>query len=314
MPELLLGALVVDALVGDPRWLFRRIGHPVTWMGRLIEIADRRLNRPGLTPAALRLRGGLVLLGLAGTCGLIAWAIGSVLGTIPFGWIGEILVVATLLAGRGLYDHVQAVRVALTADGLESARHAVAKIVGRDVSELDLAGVCRAAIESLAESFSDGVVGPALAYLAFGLPGIAAYKAVSTADSMIGNRDERYRSFGWAAARTDDLFNLVPARLTTLLIALAAGRDAGLALATAWRDARRHASPNAGWPEAAMAGALGLRLGGPRRYDGLELDGAWLGRGRPDAGPDDIGRGLRLYSVAMGFIAGMLALAALALN
>lgn len=314
MPELLLGALVLDALVGDANWLFRRIGHPVAWMGRLIEIADHRFNRPGQNRLTGRLGGCLVLLGLAGACGLIAWAIESAFRAVPFGWIGEMLIVSVLLAGRGLYDHVRAVRAAVATDGLEAGRQAVGKIVGRDVAELDEAGIYRASVESLAENFSDGVVGPALAYLVFGLPGIVVYKAVNTADSMIGYRDERYRHFGWAAARTDDVLNLVPARLTALLIAVAAGRNGGEALAVAWRDARKHASPNAGWPEAAMAGALGLRLGGPRRYGDLERDGAWLGDGRQDAGPDDIGRGLRLYLAAMGLIAGMLALTAWALN
>jgi adenosylcobinamide-phosphate synthase len=187
-------------------------------------------------------------------------------------------------------------------DSLEEGRREVAKIVGRDVAQLDAAGVARAAIESLAENFSDGVVAPALFLGVFGLPGALLYKAVNTADSMIGHRSERYAAFGWAAARCDDLLNLLPARLSAALIVAAAAAipaaSARDALKTARRDAGKHASPNAGWPEAAMAGALGLALGGPRAYGGAALEGATLGSGRREAGPRDIFLALAIYRVA----------------
>ena len=210
------------------------------------------------------------------------------------------LLMASLPAQRSLWTHVRAVSRGLER-GLPEARAAVAQIVGRDVDVLDEAGVVRAAIESLAESFADGVVGPALWAVVAGLPGIAAFKAVSTADSMIGHRTDRYGAFGWAAARLDDALNLPAARLSAVLIAAAAllhDMDGKGALRAAWRDAGLHPSPNAGWPEAAMAGALGLRLGGPRSYGGLAEGGAWLGGGRSAADRSDLHRALALYRTA----------------
>ena len=314
MVEHLLAALFWDSLVGYPDWLYRHIGHPVSWMGRLIAAAESQLLQPRQAPTILWIRGGILLIALMAGSGLAAWAIQVTLRSVNFGWIGEILVAATLLSGRSLYSHVKAVAAALGKDDLAEGRARVARIVGRDVSQLDESGVCRAAIESLAENFADGVVGPAIAYLAFGLPGIVIYKAVSTADSMIGHRNDRYRDFGWAAARIDDVLNLVPARLTSVLIALAAGPRFGQAMVSAWRDARNHCSPNAGWPEASMAGALTLRLGGPRRYGNLDLQGAWIGNGRKVAQADDIDRALSLYLKAMAWIFVFLASGALAFS
>lgn len=314
MPEILLGALLWDAAVGYPERLTRRVGHPVTWMGVCIAAAEERLHRPDDPPFLQRAKGGLVLAGIATLSGLVAWIAQTTFDAIPFGWVGEILAVATLLAGRSLYIHVNAVAAALEHNGLSDGRAMVARIVGRDVTQLDENGVCRAAIESLAENFSDGVVGPALAYLAFGLPGIAVYKAVNTADSMIGHRTDRHRYFGWAAARTDDVLNVVPARLTAAIIAIAVGGRCAEASAAAWRDAGKHRSPNAGWPEAAMAGALDVRLGGPRRYGDLVVDGAWLGNGRAQAKPGDIARALRTYIKAMALIVLLLATTAVALG
>jgi adenosylcobinamide-phosphate synthase len=223
-------------------------------------------------------------------------------------------VVAVFLAQKSLVDHVAATELGLSFGGLAAGRAAVAEIVGRDVSILDESGVSRAAIESAAENFSDGVVAPALWYLLLGLPGLFIYKAVNTADSMIGNRSPRYMAFGWAAARFDDLLNFVPARLSALLIvatAALAGCDARAAFVAARRDASKHKSPNAGWPEAALAGALGLALGGPRRYGREEVDGAWLNQsGRTEAAPDDIRAAIRLIDAAWALLLMLTALAA----
>ncbi len=212
-------------------------------------------------------------------------------------------VASTLIAARSLYEHVTAVADALEAGGVEAGREAVAKIVGRDTGDLDEAGVARAAIESLAENFSDGVVAPCVWGLLLGLPGMAAYKATNTADSMIGHRTERHAAFGWAAAKLDDLLNLPASRLAALWLALAAAvrGDASVkaAFATIRRDARKHRSPNAGWPEAAMAGALGLKLSGPRVYHGTETDDAWIGDGASEVTAADIRRALALYTVGL---------------
>ena len=291
-------ALIIDLGVGDPPWLRRRLGHPVVWMGGLVRVLERRWNRQRYGEMARRLLGVAALACLMLVVGGLALAAERALGALPFGWIGIALLIAWLLAQRSLIDHVTAVARALTDGGLAAGRTAVGHIVGRDVAALGEAGVCRAAIESLAENASDGVVAPALWAAVFGLPGIAIYKAINTADSMIGHRDDRHRAFGWAAARADDVANLIPARLTALMIVLAAITpgpwSARRALRTALRDARHHRSPNAGWPEAAMAGALGLSLGGPRAYGTDAVDGVWLGDGRADATAADIDRALRL--------------------
>jgi len=293
-------ALAIEAGAGYPDWLFRRIGHPVTWFGALITTLDKRLNLEADSFSIRRAKGAVTLAALAATA-LAAGALIEVLaGAFPYGWAILALLGSSLVAQRSLDDHVAAVAGGLSRS-LDEGRREVGKIVGRDVTLLDEAGVARAAIESLAENFSDGVVAPALFLAFFGLPGALLYKAVNTADSMIGHKSDRYLAFGWAAARCDDLFNLIPARLAAALIAAAAratGGDAREAVRTALRDAGQHASPNAGWPEAAMAGALGLALGGPRAYHGVELDGATLGHGRRDAGPADILRALTIYRCA----------------
>ena len=296
-------ALVLDRLVGDPPWLWeRRLSHPVALMGRLIAALEASLNDPALPFPTRRVRGVLALALLVATGGaagaLLAW-----LGArVPGGVVLEVIAIAVLLAQKSLRDHVAAVASGLEDGGVPEGRAAVAEIVGRDVAALDAAGVARAAIESAAENFADGVVAPAFWYLLLGLPGLLVYKIVNTADSMIGHRSERYAAFGWAAARFDDLLNVAPARLAALLIAAAAalmGCSAKNAIAIAWRDAASHKSPNAGWPEAAMAGALGLALGGPRRYGELAVDGAWLHRGgRIEAGVADIRFALRLIDGA----------------
>jgi adenosylcobinamide-phosphate synthase len=226
------------------------------------------------------------------------------------------LIASTLIAQRSLHDHVERVATALEQEGLAGGRQAVSQIVGRDPDALDEAGVARAAIESLAENFSDGVVAPVFWLAIGGLAGGAAYKAINTADSMIGHRTPRHSDFGFAAARLDDLVNLPASRLSALLIVLAAAisnnASASNAWTAVWRDARHHRSPNAGWPEAAMAGALGLSLAGPRVYGGVTVDDATMGDGRREAGAQDIRAALALYRRADGILIALVAALALA--
>jgi adenosylcobinamide-phosphate synthase len=270
--------------------------------GRAIAFFDRRLNREIRSEAARRVRGIITVVLLVGGAGALGFAIERICRGSLAGATVEILLIAVLIAQRSLYEHVFAVALALDRGGLAAGREAVRHIVGRDPLSLDAPGVARAAIESLAENFSDGVVAPAIWYLLLGLPGLFAYKMANTLDSMIGHRTPHYRAFGWAAARFDDLANLVPARVSGLLIAGAAlfaerGRP-GRALTIMLRDARKHRSPNAGWPEGAMAGALGLALAGPRRYpEGMVAD-PWVGDGTAQAATPDIARALSLYKLA----------------
>ena len=302
---ILFCALLLEAACGYPAALFRAVGHPVTWIGALIARLDRGLNRDAASPSVRRAAGfGAVLLLLAVVGGLAGGAQLLALRLLP-GWAAVALLAiaaATLPAQRSLWTHVRDVADALDAGGLPGGRRAVSHIVGRDPESLDAAGVARAAIESLAENFSDGVVAPAFWCGALGLPGIAAYKAVNTADSMIGHRTPRHEAFGWAAARLDDVVNLPASRLAALWIVLAAlgqpGADARGAVRAVWRDAGRHRSPNAGWPEAAMAGALGLRLAGPRVYGAVRVEDAWMGDGRAKAGVADLRRALGVYRLA----------------
>ncbi|HUG61884.1 MAG TPA: adenosylcobinamide-phosphate synthase CbiB [Methylomirabilota bacterium] len=297
-------ALAVEAAAGYPQPLFERIGHPVTWIGALIARLDARLNRDDDIPAARRLRGVLALVLLLVVVGGVAWVIqAAAVAMGPWGTLALLpIVMSSLYAQRSLHDHVAAVRDGLRAGGLEGGRTAVARIVGRNPRVLDEAGVARAAIESLAENFSDGVTAPVLWTALGGLPGGAMYKAANTADSMIGHRTPRHAAFGWAAARFDDLINLPASRLTAILIVLAAlapGYDWRGSLRAVWRDARLHKSPNAGWPEAAMAGALGLRLAGPRVYGDTAVVDRWMGDGRAEATANDIDRALKLYRGAL---------------
>lgn len=291
---LALSALVVEALAGYPAALYARAGHPATWLGALIGRLDRRLNRDDDGFARRRLLGVAALAALSAIALVAGVALARVAAAAPFGEALVAVLASSLLAQRSLYQHVADVGAGLSVS-LDKGREAVARIVGRDVSALDGAGVSRAAIESLAENFSDGVVAPVFYLALFGLPGALLYKAVNTADSMIGHKSPRHLAFGWAAARADDLLNVIPARIAALLLAAAAAGTGAAALRAAWRDAAAHASPNAGWPEAAMAGALGLQLGGPRTYGAARIEGARLGDGRRDAGPADIARALGLY-------------------
>jgi adenosylcobinamide-phosphate synthase len=304
---LLLLALLLEAGVGYPAGIYARIGHPVTWIGALIGGLDRALNRDGEAFATRRAKGVGALLIVLVTVGAASAALGAALR--PLGALALLplaILASTLLAQRSLHEHVARVAAGLEREGLAGGRREVAMIVGRDPASLDEAGVARAAIESLAENFSDGVVAPAFWLGAAGLPGIALYKAVNTADSMIGHRSGRHLAFGWAAARLDDLVNLPASRLAALLLIAAAALDRDADAGAAWRavrrDARRHRSPNAGWPEAAMAGALGLRLAGPRVYGGTRVEDVWMGEGRAGATAADIRAALGLYRKACALL------------
>jgi adenosylcobinamide-phosphate synthase len=300
---ILIIAFGIEAVLAYPAPLFRAIGHPVSWVGALIAALDSGLNRPDSSFAMRRAAGvATVLLLLAGSIGF-GLALEALARVIPYlEFAIPIVVVAMLLAAGNLDQHVRAVAAGIRSEGLAGGRRSISKIVGRDPDALDEAAICRAAIESLAENASDGVTAPALWYLVGGLPGIIAYKAINTADSMIGHMSERHRAFGWAAARLDDLVNLPASRLTGLLFVAAAALVPGASAASAWRaywrDAGKHRSPNAGWPEAAMAGALGLRLAGPRIYSGVMIDDAWMGDGRAKATAQDVDRALKIYRVA----------------
>lgn len=283
-------ALLLDAALGEPDWLWRRLPHPAVVMGRLISALDARLN----TGTARKAKGVLTLAVL----GVIAGGLGMTLSL--FGTLAEILIAAILLAHRALVDHVAAV-----ADGLRlslpAGRRAVAMIVSRDTAEMDRPAITRAAIESAAENLSDGVIAPAFWFLIAGLPGLLIYKMINTADSMIGYRTPRHADFGWAAARMDDVMNILPARLTALLIALPGG------VLHQWRaiaaDARLHRSPNAGWPEAAMARAIDVALAGPRAYDGAMQPFAWVNGGAArDIGPPEIDAAIRRLWRAWGIM------------
>lgn len=308
----MLVAMALDALLGWPPWLYARIGHPVTWIGTLISKLDAHCNDATTSGTRRRLAGVAAALFVITVVAVIAAVIQM---TLPSGWSGVVLtglLAWPLLAVQAMYRHVAAVAESLQSGDLAGARTAVSMIVGRDPATLDEAGVARAAIESLAENTSDGIVAPVFWGAIFGLPGIAAYKAINTLDSMIGHKTPRHQDFGWAAARIDDLANLVPARLTALLYAIASSRPCA-ALACAWSDAAKHRSPNAGWPESAMAGALSIRLSGPRSYHGRSSNEPWLNAGGRDPSGIDITAGLSIYVRALGVLmAGLAGLALLA--
>lgn len=318
---ILLTGLILDRLVGDPPAVWKRLSHPVVVMGWAIDGLDRRLNRTDFTPETRRRAGffalGILLLG--------ALLIGNFVAALAdaFGFVGMIVeaaIVAVFLAHKSLVDHVRAVATALRTGGLPAGRQAVSQIVGRDPEGLDASGVVRAALESLAENASDGVVAPALWYLVFGLPGLFAYKVVNTADSMIGHMNTRYRDFGYASAKLDDLMNFVPARATAVLFAMASSfdrlsgpkRSPGFrkTMAVTRRDAPKHRSPNAGWPEVAMAVGLGVSLGGPRRYGELIVDAPLLNpAGRREVTPEDLDQAIKALDRGMTIVTAVIALA-----
>jgi adenosylcobinamide-phosphate synthase len=320
--ELAFTALAIEAAFGFPDTLYRWIGHPVSWIGALIAWCERAWNRPELSFERRRVFGLMTLVLLLAVSGLTGMVIFLLAQRFLPGFASTLIsgaAASTLFAQRSLDAHVRAVAEALEQKGIEAARQAVSMIVGRDTQNLDAAGVSRAAVESLAENFSDGVVAPLFWLLVAGLPGIFSYKAINTADSMIGHKSERYLAFGWASARVDDLVNLPASRLAAFWLLLAAAMISGLsprgAADAVWRDATKHRSPNAGWPEAAMAGALGIRLAGPRAYDGTMRDFHWMGDGRETVSARDIRLALRQYRVAcaiqLACVAGLAAVTAL---
>lgn len=296
-------SLLVELCFGYPDRLLRAIGHPVIWIGSLISFLDRTLNRAEESAEMRKFSGvGALVLLLVVAIG-VGHGVELLFSFLPLGVVLTAIVASSLLAQRSLASHVGAVALALETGGLEAGRKAVSQIVGRDPERLDEAGVSRAAIESLAENFSDGIVAPAFWLGIGGLGAAAAYKAANTADSMIGHRTPRHEAFGWAAARFDDLINLPASRLSALLIIAAALLVPGAEPAAAWRamrrDASKHRSPNAGWPESAMAGALGIALAGPRAYGGVMGDYAYMGEGgRRDLTAADIRKALKLYWTA----------------
>ncbi len=299
----------MEAALGYPDVLVRIVGHPVTWMGALLAKLDASLNGASDTALRRRLFGVLVLVILLGISGGLATAIVVGLAAVLPGWLAALLlgiVASSCLAQRSLHLHVRAVSGALDEDGLEAGRRAVAMIVGRDTANLDSAAVARAAIESLAENYADGIVAPAFWLALGGLTGGVLYKAINTADSMIGHRTPRHEAFGFAAAKLDDIVNWPAARLAAVAIVGAAALTPGASAREAWRimrrDARGHASPNAGWPEAAMAGALGIRLGGCRTYGGRLVADAAMGDGSADIDSGTIRSALLLYRRACALV------------
>ena len=311
-------ALVLDRLVGDPDALWRRLPHPVVLFGKAIGAMDRLFNEKRLSAETRRFNGAAgiaVLLAASVFLGIVLHRLLATFGL--FGAVIEIAVVAVFLAQKSLHDHVRAVSIGLREGGIEGGRQAVSMIVGRDPATLDEPAICRAGIESLAENFSDGVVAPALWYALLGLPGLFAYKMLNTADSMIGHKNATYLDFGRASARLDDLANWPAARLSILFIAAGAwaakGRAAArAAVGAALRDAGLHRSPNSGWPEAAMAGALGIGLAGPRIYGGARVDEPMMNAsGRTVAAVADIDLSLRIFYAACAALAAAVLLAAL---
>jgi len=301
-PTLLL-ALIIDAIFGEPRVIFHYIQHPTQIMGLFIDKLDKRLNHAGDRKHIRRIKGSLLALILIVLSGSIGWVLFYLLSQLPIGWVFEAIILSTMIAAKSLYEHVTNVAKFLKEDNIKEARIAVSHIVGRDTVNLDEYGVARSTIESLAENLSDGVLAPIFWAILFGLPGAFIYKMLNTADSMIGYRNERYYYFGWAVARLDDIINFIPARITALILLLAAliwGRkDARRSWLAIRRDASKLESINAGYPEAAMAGALNVRLAGPRDYDERFFDGDWIGVANKGSTADvtfeDIDKSLNLY-------------------
>ena len=319
---ILFFATLLDRLVGDPDAVWHRVPHPVVLIGRVIDFFDERMNDAAVSSAMRRRNGLLFLVGLVAASLVVGLGLSAFLALFgPIGFVAEIAVLSVFLAQKSLIDHVKAVGIALAEQGLAGGRAEVAKIVGRDVSVLSEAGVSRAAIESLAENASDGIVAPFFWYLVLGLPGVLAYKAVNTADSMIGHLNDDYRDYGWASAKFDDLLNWAPSRITAWLllrIGIRNGDDRQQAMADVRHDASLHRSPNAGWPEAATAISLGIALGGPRRYGDLIVDAPYLNPGgRKEAGRADIDAALhvtrRLFNRLL-WLSGALAAIALLLG
>ncbi len=309
--ELMLLAFVLEIALGWPDKLFSVIKHPVVWVGSLITFLERRLNQPSSTHSQHYLKGVVTSVLVIGVSVVVALCISVVLPNNFMGWIIEAVVASSLLASRSLYTHVNATAIPLQAGNLSSARIALSHIVGRDTNALDESSIASAAIESLAENASDGIYAPLFWGLLLGLPGIAGYKAINTLDSMIGHRSERYLSFGRFAAKLDDVVNLIPARISALLIAIVGGSLA--AFSNIVSDAAKHRSPNAGWPEGAMAQALQIRLSGPRVYNDKISDEPWLNPTGSYAQALDVERALRIYKKSLA-LTGVLLLLSVAFS
>ena len=298
----LILAIIVDAVAGDPRWLYSRIPHPIVVIGHQIELLDRFFNRTQYSPVTRKLFGVISILIIVSLAWLIGWMIAWSCNQVSFGVALQALIVSIFLAQNSLYQHVASVAKACKADDLIDARSQISHIVGRDPNSLDQRAIGRAAIESLSENFSDGVVAPIFWYVVGGLPALIAYKALNTSDSMIGYLTDKYADFGWCAARLDDAANFIPARLSAFIITIAAfiipSATGNRAFTTAIRDAKKHRSKNAGWPEAAMAGALGIKIAGPRNYDGILVEDVWMGDGIANVDASHIFMALRIYCVA----------------
>ena len=294
---LMLLAWLIEALFGWPDWLYRRIRHPVVWFGAIEKLIESKLNRMSWPHGIRYTLGMLTTIVLVASASWLGGLIAATLGASRWGIVIEVLIASSLIASRSLYTHVASVLLPLKAQDIDMARERVSMIVGRDPDRLNEAGLARASLESLAENASDGVIAPLFWGALFGLPGIVAYKAINTLDSMIGHRNETYSAFGGFAARLVDLANLIPARITGVLITIAGFRPSTFAIML--NDASRHRSPNAGWAEAAMAGALGVRLSGPRTYGDQESDDLWLNAASPDPTADDIRHGLAIYIRAL---------------
>jgi adenosylcobinamide-phosphate synthase len=309
-------ACLIEKFIGYPQGLFKIIGHPVQWIGALITWLDTTLNTKPDDELEGLLRGGFALVILLAATAFPAYMLQDILNSFTGGWIINAIIATAFIAQKSMRDHVVEVEHALSSS-IAEGRIAVAKIVGRDTRELDESGVAKAALESLAENTADGIIAPVFWYALLGLPGLVAYKAINTADSMIGHKSDRHLFFGFCAAKLDDLVNLPASRLTALFFAAAAATaniDAGKrALNAAWADASKHRSPNAGWPEAAMAGALGLRFGGPRNYEDGKVELPWMGDGREHMTRADIASGLKIYDRALWIMLGLLAVMAVLL-
>tara|TARA_R110002126_G_scaffold116805_3_gene256373 strand:- start:2139 stop:3104 length:966 start_codon:yes stop_codon:yes gene_type:complete len=298
---ILLAAIIIDALIGDPDWIWRKVPHPVVYFGYGINFADNYLNRDHWSAHVRKRNGALAILVLL----FISIIVGNTMLLLlsGFGFWGlmiEAVLVSIFIAQKSLSDHIKRVIIPLSKGDIEGVRYAVSMIVGRDPKQLDQSGVCRASIESLSENFSDGVVAPIFWYAVFGLPGILAYKMLNTADSMIGHMNVKYQDFGWASAKLDDLANWAPARLSAVLIVLAnfmRSKKSGIQSARiALTDAGMHRSPNAGWPEAAMAGGLNIVLAGPRKYQGYFVNDSYMNpSGRLHLSYQDLSSALKIF-------------------
>jgi adenosylcobinamide-phosphate synthase len=309
-------AALIERFIGYPAALQNAIRHPVQWIGDVIKLADEKLNSDPENAIPSKLMGAASVIAIIALFAIPAWIIQSLLAHLPFSILWQALISTPFIAQKSMREHVQAVDRGLSSS-LADGRKAVAMIVGRDTSHLDESDITRAALESLAENTADGIVAPLFWFAILGLPGIVAYKVINTADSMIGHMSTQHRHFGFFAAKLDDVVNLPASRLTGLFFAAAAlfksTSAAQESLTSMWEDASKHRSPNAGWPEAAMAGALGVKFGGPRAYEGEWLDLAWMGDGRENLARTDIASGLKLYDHALWIMTVLLAVLAVVL-